>query len=161
MNKLWREEDKQRFEAFKELMKEDAMESRSVTIKHMRYGIVEGVQEIDQPRKEKGWSKIINSVECYYYESRGWRVKINSKIDVTGEVELEKNDDGWTIFRLNEKDADMSPDVTFTKAQGVVIPAGMTWKDWLDKHYRNNPYTLDDVVSKHTTTVIQVWKEGA
>lgn len=147
------------------------MEPKTTTIQHPEQGRVEGVTykkiELLDPKAQaifhgdyavEGWMSQDNG--CFYLKSGGWR-EVPVKRDVTGEVELEKNDDGWTIFRLNEKDADMSPDVTFTKAQGVVIPAGMTWKDWLDKHYRNNPYTLDDVVSKHTTTVIQVWKEGA
>ena len=144
---------------------------KTTIIHHPEQGRVEGVTykkiELLDPKAQaifhgdrfvEGW--ISQGQGCFYLKNGGWS-EVPSKRDVTGEVELEKNDDGWTIFRLNEKDADMSPDVTFTKAQGVVIPAGMTWKDWLDKHYRNNPYTLDDVVSKHTTTVIQVWKEGA
>lgn len=153
-------ENKQLFEKIKKLMKEGAMESNIVTIEHPQHGIVERVQEIDPPRKEKGWCKIIDAVECFYYESRGWRVKIKSKVDVTEEVELEKDDYGRPIFWLNKKDAYMSPDITFTKAQAVVLPEGMNWRDWLNKHYLNSPDNLVSVLLIHTTTVIQVLKEG-
>ena len=94
----------------------------------------------------------------YYLAAKGWKETL-PKRDVTGEVDIER-DDGCTVFALpGHRDADMSPDITFTKAQAIVLPENMTWEEWLNKHYRINPCVLEDVLSKHTTTVIQVWKE--
>ena len=151
------------------------MEPKTTTIQHPEQGRVEGVTykkiELLDPKAQaifhgdyavEGWMSQDNG--CFYLKSGGWR-EVPVKRDVTGEVELEKNDDGWTIFRLNEKDADMSPDVTFTKAQGVVIPAGMTWRDfwfqfWADTDTDEPPESPERVCERMATTVIQVWKEG-
>lgn len=144
--------------------------TKTITIHHPEYGWVEGVTykkiELLDPEARaifcgdcavEGWMSPDKG--CLYLKSGGWK-EVLPKRDVTGEVELGKDHSGYTMFLFDKKDADLSPDITFTKSKAVVLPDGMSWEEWTNKYYHSITLNLDEVLAKNATEVIQVFKEG-
>ena len=133
--------------------------TKTTIIQHPEYGRVEGVEAVEFFGSMDGWIKKVDGVIHWYTKGKGWK-EVLPKRDVTGEVELGRNHAGWTTFKLGSKDVDTFNQFTFTKAQAVVLPEGMNWEEWLRKYYMLSQFNLKEVLSTHTTTVIQVWQEG-
>ena len=98
------------------------MERKTTSIQHPEYGRVEGVT---RSHTYEPWWKDERGGRMYYFESKGWK-EVLPKRDVTGEVELGRNHTGWTTFTLGRENVDRYSHFTFTKAQAVVLPEGMS-----------------------------------
>lgn len=146
---------------------EPVRQPERVTIRHAEHGDREDVEVFafkDGLPEAVTWKKNQFGGTMYYFSDQGW-AEVPQKLDVTGEVEVTKDTSGCTSFRLDNKDAGMSREVTFTKAQAVVLPEGMTWRDfwfqfWADTDTDEPPESPERVCERMATTVIQVWKEG-
>ena len=133
------------------------MGPKTTTIHHPKYGRVENVT---RSTSYEPWWKEERGGRMYYLAAKGWKETL-PKRDVTGEVDIER-DDGCTVFALpGHRDADMSPDITFTKAQAVVLPEGMSWREFWFKFWaaKRNDVSPEHVCERMATTVIQIWQE--
>lgn len=147
------------------------MEPKTTIIQHAEHERVEGVtyKKIELPNPEaraifhgdcavEGW--ISQNKDCFYLKNGGWS-EVSQKQDVTGKVEINKDENGYTTFLFDKKDVDLSPNFTFIKAQAVVLPEGMTWEDLWKQLTQGSPKVYWDYLKEAATTVIQVWQKGA
>ena len=134
------------------------MEPKTTIIHHPEYGRVEGVT---RSHTYEPWWKDERGGRMYYFESKGWK-EVLPKRDVTGEVELGRNHTGWTTFTLGRENVDRYSHFTFTKAQAVVLPEGMSWREFWFKFWaaKRNDVSPEHVCERMATTVIQIWQEG-
>ena len=105
----------------------------------------------------------------HVYMKKEWK-EVLPKRDVTGDItnicDIKyhfSNDSGNCYefsFIINKSDKRFAPKLEGRKAQAVVLPEGMNWKEWIDTYYLHGPNNLVGSLSKNTTTVIQVWQEG-
>ena len=139
--------------------------TKTTIIQHPEYGRVEGVT---RSYTYEPWWKEERGGRMYYFESKGWK-EVLSKRDVTGECMLLEEKTGRKIIDLlegvgveltNGKRLWFGEGLKGRKVKAVVLPEGMSWEEWLRKYYMLSQFSLKELLSTHTTTVIQVWQEG-
>ena len=134
--------------------------TKTTIIQHPEYGRVEGVEAVEFFGSMDGWIKKVDGVIHWYTKGKGWK-EVLPKRDVTGEVELGRNHTGWTTFTLGRENVDRYSHFTFTKAQAVVLPEGMSWREFWFKFWaaKRNDVSPEHVCERMATTVIQIWQE--
>lgn len=169
VNQFGSAEDKYLFTELKKLVKEAAMEIRTVTIKHPYLEKVSNVvykkiillDEATGPNSThnmfvEGWMSKENG--CLYLKSGGWE-EVPPKCDVTEEVEIIQDGQDMKLV-MNDEVYLIPKGFEVRKVQAVVLSEGMSWGEWANTYYHNSALNLYEVLEKQATSAIKVWREG-